>query len=188
MFLLEFSCCCSNQYSQRCGILGIRWGAGALLGRCNPVQQLVESGQKRRGKTVSYSESLLNCGSNCGDFADPEPALWMLVRYHDRFRKKLKFPGWSYFILMSVATAYEYMKFGLSLQTYAQTFSALVAFFVGEIFHRRKSPFKMQKPTKKEIWRFLEKGKIMLDISLGFLYNTNCSERARKVWTISSAG
>ena len=34
---------------------------------------------------------------------------------------------------MSVATAYEYMKFGLSLQTYAQTFSALVAFFVGEI-------------------------------------------------------
>lgn len=57
----------------------------------------------------------------------------MLVRYHDRFRKKLKFLGWSYFILMSVATAYGYMKFGLSLQTYAQTFSALVAFFVGEI-------------------------------------------------------
>lgn len=121
------------QIGQRCGILGIRLGAGALLGRCNPVQQLVESGQKIRGKTVSYSESLLDCGSYCDDFADPEPALWMLVRYHDRFRKKLKFLGWSYFILMSVATAYEYMKFDLSLQTYAQTFSALVAFFVGEI-------------------------------------------------------
>ena len=59
--------------------------------------------------------------------------LWMLIRYRNRFSKKLKFLGWSYFILMTVATAYEYMNFGLSLQTYAQTFSALVAFFVGEI-------------------------------------------------------
>ena len=59
--------------------------------------------------------------------------LWMLIRYHDRFSQKLKFLGWSYFILMTVATVYEYMNFGLSLQTYAQTFSALVAFFVGEI-------------------------------------------------------
>ena len=167
MFLLEFSCCCSNQYSQRCGILGIRWGAGALLGRCNPVQQLydiryqrscvpgvfgvpVGSGQKRRGKTVSYSESLLDCGSDSGDFADPEPALWMLVRYHDRFRKKLKFPGRSYFILMSVATAYEYMKFGLSLQTYAQTFSALVAFFVGEIFTGENRLLKCRSLQKRE--------------------------------------
>lgn len=59
--------------------------------------------------------------------------LFMLIRYHSRFSKKLKFLGWSYFILMTFATAYEYMNFGLSLQTYAQTFSALVAFFVGEI-------------------------------------------------------
>lgn len=41
--------------------------------------------------------------------------------------------GWSYFLLMTAATAYEYMDFGLSLQTYAQTSAALVAFFVGEI-------------------------------------------------------
>ena len=59
--------------------------------------------------------------------------LWMLIKYHAEFSKNLKFLGWSYFILMIGATAYEYMNFGLSLQTYAQTFSALVAFFVGEI-------------------------------------------------------
>ena len=59
--------------------------------------------------------------------------LWLLIRYHDKFSKNLRFLGWSYFILMAGATAYEYMNFGLSLQTYAQTFSALVAFFVGEI-------------------------------------------------------
>ena len=59
--------------------------------------------------------------------------LWMLIKYHDKFSKNLKFLGWSYLILMTGATAYEYMNFGLSLQTYAQTFSALVAFFVGEI-------------------------------------------------------
>ncbi len=59
--------------------------------------------------------------------------LWMLIRYHGKINKNLKFLGWSYFILMAGATAYEYMNFGLSLQTYAQTFSALVAFFVGEI-------------------------------------------------------
>ena len=59
--------------------------------------------------------------------------LWLLIRYHGRFSKNLKFLGWSYFILMAGATAYEYMNFDLSLQTYAQTFSALVAFFVGEI-------------------------------------------------------
>ena len=59
--------------------------------------------------------------------------LWLLVKYHYKFSKNLKFLSWSYFILMSGATAYEYMNFGLSLQTYAQTFSALVAFFVGEI-------------------------------------------------------
>lgn len=59
--------------------------------------------------------------------------LWLLIKYHSKFSKNLKFLGWSYFILMALATAYEYMNFGLSLQTYAQTFSALVAFFVGEI-------------------------------------------------------
>ena len=59
--------------------------------------------------------------------------LWLLIRYHHKFSKNLKFLGWSYFVLMAGATAYEYMNFGLSLQTYAQTFSALVAFFVGEI-------------------------------------------------------
>ena len=59
--------------------------------------------------------------------------LWMLIKYHDKFSKNLKFLGWSYLILMAGATTYEYMNFGLSLQTYAQTFSALVAFFVGEI-------------------------------------------------------
>ena len=59
--------------------------------------------------------------------------LWMLVKYHDRFSKNQKFLGWTYFVLMAGATAYEYMNFGLSLQTYAQTFSALMAFFVGEI-------------------------------------------------------
>ena len=59
--------------------------------------------------------------------------LWLLIKYHDKFNKNLKFLGWSYFVLMAGATAYEYMTFGLSLQTYAQTFSALVAFFVGEI-------------------------------------------------------
>ena len=59
--------------------------------------------------------------------------LWLLIKYHDKFSKNLKFLGWSYFVLMTGATAYEYMNFGLSLQTYAQTFSALVAFFVGEI-------------------------------------------------------
>ena len=59
--------------------------------------------------------------------------LWLLIQYHEKFSKNLKFLGWSYFVLMAGATAYEYMNFGLSLQTYAQTFSALVAFFVGEI-------------------------------------------------------
>lgn len=58
---------------------------------------------------------------------------WMLIYYHDRFSKKIKFLGWSYFLLMTAATVYEYMDFGLSLQTYAQTSAALVAFFVGEI-------------------------------------------------------
>lgn len=63
--------------------------------------------------------------------------LWMLIRYRDRFGKNLRFLAWTYFILMLGATAYESMSFGLSLQTYAQTFSALVAFFVGETEIRR---------------------------------------------------
>ncbi len=64
--------------------------------------------------------------------------LWLLVKYRSRLNKNQKFLGWSYFILMSGATLYEYMQFGLSLQTYAQTFSALTAFFVGEIEIRQK--------------------------------------------------
>lgn len=59
--------------------------------------------------------------------------VWLLLKYRDKFSKNQKFLGWSYFVLMAGATAYEYMNFGLSLQTYAQTFSALMAFFIGEI-------------------------------------------------------
>ena len=40
---------------------------------------------------------------------------WLLIRYHDKFSSNLKFLGWSYFVLMAGATAYEYMNFGLSL-------------------------------------------------------------------------
>lgn len=71
--------------------------------------------------------------------------LWLLIKYHSKFSKNLKFLGWSYFVLMSVATAYEYMNFGLSLQTYAQTFSALVAFFVGEIELRQNLIFTQER-------------------------------------------
>ena len=73
---------------------------------------------------------------------------WMLIKYHDRLSKNLKFLGWSYFALMTVATAYEYMNFGLSLQTYAQTFSALVAFFVGEIELRQNLVLTQEKLQK----------------------------------------
>ena len=59
--------------------------------------------------------------------------LWLLIKYRSKFSKNQKFLGWTYFILMTGATLYEYMNFGLSLQTYAQTFSALIALFVGEI-------------------------------------------------------
>lgn len=71
--------------------------------------------------------------------------LWLLIKYHSKFSKNLKFLGWSYFVLMSVATAYEYMNFGLSLQTYAQTFSALVEFFVGEIELRQNLIFTQER-------------------------------------------
>ena len=59
--------------------------------------------------------------------------VWLLLRYHAKLSRNQRFLGWSYVVLMTGATAYEYMSFGLSLQTYAQTFSALIAFFVGEI-------------------------------------------------------
>lgn len=59
--------------------------------------------------------------------------LWMLVRYNRRFSRSEKALVWVYLILMSFATTYEYLEFGLSLQSYAQTFSAMVAFFMGEI-------------------------------------------------------
>lgn len=79
--------------------------------------------------------------------------LWLLIKYHSKFNKNLKFLGWSYFILMAGATAYEYMNFGLSLQTYAQTFSALVAFFVGEIEIRQNLIVTQKKleQTNKEL-------------------------------------
>lgn len=67
--------------------------------------------------------------------------LWMLIRYHSKFSRNLKVLGWTYFTLIAGATAYEYMNFGLSLQTYAQTFSALMAFFVGEIELRQNLIF-----------------------------------------------
>ena len=75
--------------------------------------------------------------------------VWLLVRYRDKFSKNQKFLGWSYFVLMAGATAYEYMNFGLSLQTYAQTFSALVAFFTGEIEIRQNLFFAQQSLEKK---------------------------------------
>lgn len=59
--------------------------------------------------------------------------LWMLLRYRKRFGKNLQILTWSYLIPMALATTYEFMNFGLSLQAYAQAFSALVAFFVAEI-------------------------------------------------------
>lgn len=35
--------------------------------------------------------------------------LWLLIKYHDKFSRNLKFLGWSYLILMAGATAYEYI-------------------------------------------------------------------------------
>ena len=84
-----------------------------------------------------YSRGTYYRMTHIAPFAALLVVLWLLIRYHDKFSKNLKFLGWSYFVLMAGATAYEYMNFGLSLQTYAQTFSALVAFFVGEIGIRR---------------------------------------------------
>ncbi len=75
--------------------------------------------------------------------------LWMLIRYHSKFSRNLKFLGWAYFTLMAGATAYEYMNFGLSLQTYAQTFSALMAFFVGEIEIRQNLVTAQEKLEQK---------------------------------------
>ena len=59
--------------------------------------------------------------------------LWLLLKYRDRLGKNQKVMGWSYLIAMAGATAYEFTGFGLSLQAYAQTFSALMALFVDEI-------------------------------------------------------
>ena len=91
--------------------------------------------------------------------------LWLLIRYRDRFSQKRKFLGWSYFILMAVATAYEYTNFGLSFQTYAQTFSALVAFFVGEIEIRENllSTHKRLEQANKELKEEEEKVKAALE-------------------------
>lgn len=59
--------------------------------------------------------------------------LWMLLRYHGSLSRNVQILAWSYLIPMALATAYEYLNFGLSLQAYAQVLSALVAFFVAEI-------------------------------------------------------
>lgn len=78
---------------------------------------------------------------------------WMLIKYRGRLGKNLKILGWTYFILMAGATIYEYMNFGLSLQTYAQTFSALVAFFICEIEVRQNlvaSQEKLKEALEKE--------------------------------------
>ena len=75
--------------------------------------------------------------------------LYLLLRYHDKFSKNLKVLGWSYFTLMAGATVYEYMNFGLSLQTYAQTFSALMAFFVREIEVRENLLFTQESLEQK---------------------------------------
>ncbi len=75
--------------------------------------------------------------------------LWLLMRYRDRFSQNQKFLGWCYLLLMAGATAYEYMNFGLSLQTYAQTFSALMAFFVGEIEIRQNLFFTQKRLGQK---------------------------------------
>ena len=74
---------------------------------------------------------------------------WLLIQYRNKLCRNQKFLGWSYFVLMTGATAYEYMNFGLSLQTYAQTFSALVAFFVGEI-EIRQDLYSTQKRLKQK--------------------------------------
>ena len=99
--------------------------------------------------------------------------LWLLIKYHSKFNKNQKFLVWSYFILMSGATAYEYMNFGLSLQTYAQTFSALVAFFVGEI-EVRQNLFLTQESLKQkniELKKAEEKAEAANNAKSSFLFN-----------------
>ena len=77
--------------------------------------------------------------------------LWLLTKYHRKFSKNQKLLVWSYFILMAGATWYEYTSFGLSLQTYAQTFSALIAFFVGEIEVRQNLLIAQQRLEQKNL-------------------------------------
>lgn len=91
---------------------------------------------------------------------------WMLIYYHDRFSKKINVLGWSYFLLMTAATAYEYMDFGLSLQTYAQTSAALVAFFVGEIEIRQNLiiTHKKLEETNEELKKEEKKVKSALEV------------------------
>ena len=92
--------------------------------------------------------------------------LWMLIRYHDRFSRNLKILEWSYLVPMAMATLYEYMEFGLSLQAYAQAFSALVAFFVGEIEIRKDLLATHQKleQTNEELKEKEKKLEATLDI------------------------
>lgn len=86
--------------------------------------------------------------------------LWLLTRYRDRFSPNLKFLGWSYFVLMAGATAYEFMTFGLSLQTYAQAFTALMAFFMGEIKVRQHLEVTQRHLTEKNAALKLEEKKV----------------------------
>lgn len=59
--------------------------------------------------------------------------LWLLCRYRKRFSSYQKFFGWSFFVVMVGATVYQYGSFGLALQAYAQSLSAIVAFLIGEV-------------------------------------------------------
>lgn len=96
---------------------------------------------------------------------------WMLIKYRKRFNRNIKFLGWTYLTLMTFATAYEFMNFGLSLQTYAQTFSALVAFFVCEIEVRQnlissQKKLKTALETERKMDEELRKQQEQLSIAL----------------------
>lgn len=73
---------------------------------------------------------------------------WMLLKYRKRLDRNQTIMGWIYFLLMSSAMIYDFAKFGLPLRSYAQTFSAILAFFVGEI-EIRKNLEKVQNDLAK---------------------------------------
>ncbi len=86
--------------------------------------------------------------------------LWLLAAYHQRFSKNQKVLGWTYFFLMAGATFYELFNFGLSLQTYAQTFSALMAFMVVEIDLRQNLVTTKQQLEQKNARLKVEEKKV----------------------------